>query len=128
MYGTLASVFLAFKCNPVNWFNSLAGHSFEASLCWVLGARHDLENKNSVLFLDQPRSFDIQNGAQSHLVSQYDSSLETIDVYKKTACVNLYISPLYGILLLLSPKLSFQTEPQLQNIVEMESVNNSFVF
>jgi len=44
MYSTLASVFLAFERNPVNLFNSLAERSFEASLCLVLGALHDLEN------------------------------------------------------------------------------------
>lgn len=43
MYSTLASVFLAFERNPVNLFNSLAERSFEASLCLVLGALHDLE-------------------------------------------------------------------------------------
>lgn len=41
-YGTLASVFLAIKHNPVNQINSLAECSFAASLCWVLGALHDL--------------------------------------------------------------------------------------
>lgn len=94
MYGTLASVFLAFKCNPVNWFNSLAGHSFEASLCWVLGDHHDLENKNSVLFLDQLRSFVTQNGAQSHLVSQYVyfKPRDNRYVYKNSLCQSLNFS------------------------------------